>query len=156
MIDIDIPGFRRLQLGHLVMDYNGTLAVDGQLLPGVADRFTRLACCLELHVITADTFGVAADQLAGLPATLTVTPLDSQAEAKLQFVSRLGVDSVIAIGNGRNDRLMIGAVALGIAVLQREGAAAEAIAAAAVVSTNIVEALDLLLNPKRLIATLRS
>ena len=36
MIAVDIPGYRELRLEHLVLDYNGTLAEDGKLLPGVA------------------------------------------------------------------------------------------------------------------------
>jgi soluble P-type ATPase len=156
MISIDIPGFRNLNLAHLVLDYNGTLALDGKLLPGVADALSNLAPHIRIHVITADTFGLAKGQLAGLPVTLTVTRKDAQAEAKLQFVSELGADTVAAIGNGRNDRKMLNAAALGIALLQGEGAAAETLAGADVVSTNILDALELLDNPKRLVATLRS
>ena len=51
---------------------------------------------------------------------------------------------------------MLAAVAVGVALVQAEGSAAETIAAADVVANGIVEALGLLLYPKRLIATLRS
>jgi len=156
MITIDIPGFRKLELAHLVSDYNGTLALDGNLLPGVAETLSKLAPNINIHVITADTFGLAKAQLAALPVKLIITPAESQAEAKLQFVSELGADTVVAIGNGRNDRRMLKAAALGIALVQTEGGAAETIASADVVSMNILDALDLLRNPKRLIATLRS
>jgi soluble P-type ATPase len=156
MITIDIPGFRKLELAHLVLDYNGTLALDGTLLPGVAEALSSLAPGLRIHVVTADTFGLARAQLARLPVELTIIPIEEQAEAKLRFVSELGPDTVVAIGNGRNDRKMLGAAALGIALVQREGGAAEALAKADLVSTSIVDALDLLRHPKRLIATLRS
>jgi len=156
MISIDIPGFRKLELEHLVSDYNGTLAFDGKLLPGVAEALSSLASSIDVHVITADTFGLAEAQLAGLPVKLAITPPESQAEAKLQLVSELGADTVVAIGNGRNDRKMLGAAALGIALIQREGAAAETLASAKVVSTSVLDALDLLRNPRRLVATLRS
>ena len=36
MLTISIPGGATLDIEHLVLDYNGTLAVDGVLLPGVA------------------------------------------------------------------------------------------------------------------------
>ena len=156
MIAIDIPGFTRLELSHLVLDYNGTLACDGKLLPGIAEALAGLASGIRIHVITADTFGLAGTQLAGLPIELTITPAESQAEAKLRYVSGLGADTVVAIGNGRNDRKMLSAVALGIALVQREGGAAETIASADVVCSNILDALDLLRNPGRLVATLRS
>ena len=156
MISIDIPGFRTINLVHLVMDYNGTLAVDGMLLPGVAEVLKNLASQINIHVITADTFGMVKEQLKGLPVEITITPMEDQAGAKLRFISELGTDSVVAIGNGRNDRKMLEAATLGIAVIQTEGSAAETLTGADVVSPGILEALELLLNPKRLIATLRS
>jgi len=156
VIAIDIPGFGELQLEHLVTDYNGTLAVDGRLLPGVAGRLSELAPSLHIHVITADTFGLAASELEGLPVSVVILPVDDQAQAKLDFVSGLGTNTVVAIGNGRNDREMLRAAALGIALVQPEGAAAETVAAADVVSIGISDALELLRFPKRLVATLRS
>jgi soluble P-type ATPase len=156
MISIDIPGFRKLELRHLVLDYNGTLARDGRLLPGVARKLAELASKIHIHVITADTFGLARAQLATLPIELKIIPVESQAEAKTQFVSELGADTVVAIGNGRNDRKMLSAAALGIALVQTEGGAAETLASADVASTSILDALELLRNPKRLVATLRS
>ncbi|HEX8011938.1 MAG TPA: HAD hydrolase family protein [Casimicrobiaceae bacterium] len=156
MIAVTIPGFGALDLRHLVLDYNGTLAVDGKLLPGVREALTALADRLEIHVITADTFGLAGTELAGLPVNITIIPQAEQAEIKLAHVVRLGTESVFAIGNGRNDRKMLAAAAVGVALTQGEGASAETLAAADVVATHVVDALDLLLHPKRLIATLRS
>ncbi|MEK6290565.1 MAG: hypothetical protein V4793_04085 [Paraburkholderia tropica] len=59
MIVIDIPGFRTLNLAHLVLDFNGTLAVDGRLLDGVGPRLAALARELDLHVVTGNTYGDA-------------------------------------------------------------------------------------------------
>lgn len=155
MIDIIVPGYRGLRLEHLVMDYNGTLAKDGLLLEGVRPRLESLAEHLHLHVITADTFGLARSQLTGLPCELVILPVEQQAQAKLAYVDSLGRDQVVAIGNGRNDRLMIASAVLGITVVQEEGASTETLLAADVVMSDILSALDLLLFPKRLIATLR-
>jgi soluble P-type ATPase len=155
MIALTVPGFGALELHHLVLDYNGTLAVDGKLLPGVRDVLTALADQVEIHVITADTFGLAGTELAGLPVNITIIALEAEVDAKLAHVERLGSAGVVAIGNGRNDRKMLAAAAVGVAVVQAEGAAAETIAAADVVATDILDALDLLRHPKRLIATLR-
>jgi len=156
VIAIDIPGFGKLELARLVLDYNGTLAVDGKLLSGVVDRLRELSGQLEIHVITADTFGVAKAELAGLPLTVAVLPVEDQAEAKRAFVSGLGADKVVAVGNGRNDCLMLAAAVLGIAVIQDEGAAAVTLANADVAARSVSDALDLLRHPKRLVATLRS
>jgi soluble P-type ATPase len=156
MIEIVIPGYCSLRLLHLVMDYNGTLAQDGHLIEGVRSRLESLAGQLRLHVITADTFGIARGQLNWLHCELVILPVEEQAQAKLAYVDNLGRDQVSAIGNGRNDQLMLEAAALGIALIQGEGAAFESLAAADVIMPNIQSALDGLLYPKRLIATLRS
>ena len=75
MIRIDIPGGTRLLLEHLVLDFNGTLACDGELLPGVRQRLQPLSESIRIHVVTADTFGRAREQLAGLPCQLSKKPL---------------------------------------------------------------------------------
>ncbi len=156
MIAVDVPGYRQLQLAHLVMDYNGTLAVDGEVEPGVEAALQVLAPQLSIHVITADTFGLAAERLTGQPVKLSVLPPGDQDVAKLNYVNALGCAQTVAIGNGRNDRLMLKAAGLGIAVILAEGTAVETLLAADVVCRGIVPALELLANPLRLKATLRS
>jgi soluble P-type ATPase len=156
LIEIEIPGFKHLRLEHLVLDYNGTLAVDGRLLPGVQERLYRLAEDLVVHVITADTFGEVRAAVAGLPCTLHVLPQQSQAEAKRDYIRGLDAECTVCIGNGRNDRLMLAEASLGIAVILGEGACSGCIAAADVVCRDIIDALDLLHHPLRLTATLRS
>jgi P-type E1-E2 ATPase len=156
MFEIIVPGYRTLRLLHLVMDYNGTLAQNGTLLAGVTPRLEQLAESLRLHVVTADTFGQARTNLASLHCEVVILAAENQAQGKLTYIESLGRDQVVAIGNGRNDRLMLAAAALGITVVQKEGTAFEALSAADVVTSDIRSALDLLLFPKRLIATLRS
>ena len=156
MISIQIPGFGSLTLEHLVLDYNGTLAVDGVLLPGVREALNALAEKLTVHVITADTFGIAAKGLKGVNCKLTVLEKSQQDQAKADFVSRLGTDQTVSIGNGRNDALMLSASGLGIAVILSEGASTVSLNAADIVCTDIVHALELLMHPLRMTATLRS
>jgi soluble P-type ATPase len=155
MLQISIPGMGDLRMEHLVLDFNGTLAVDGVLLEGVRERLSRLAQDLRIHVVTADTFGRAGQELEGLPCELAVLKSDGQARAKAAYVRRLGASVTAGIGNGRNDRLMVEAAALGLAVVQGEGAAAATVAAADVVAPDVLAGLDLLLEPTRLVATLR-
>lgn len=156
MEEITIPGYKTLQLSQLVLDFNGTLACDGRLLEGVAERLNVLAPEMKIHVVTADTFGTVRQQLAEIPCDVVVLPVENQDIAKRNFVGQLDADATVAVGNGRNDRLMLKAAALGIAVVQEEGAAAETVIAADIVCPDILSALDLLDHPKRLIATLRS
>ncbi len=156
MLEIDIPGYKKLELSHLVLDYNGTMACDGILLDGVKAVLENLAKSVNIHVLTADTFGKVKAALSDLPCSLTITPPDNQQSAKLEYIEALGAAQSVCIGNGRNDRLMLKEAGLGIAVVQEEGASAETIMAADVVVCDIKEALDLLMNPLRLVATLRS
>lgn len=155
MIEIHIPGGSTLRLEHLVLDYNGTLARDGGLLHGIRGRLDELAQNLKIHVLTADTFGKAGDELEEVPCELVILPENRQDLRKDQYIRNLGVDSTVCIGNGRNDRLMIEHAALGITVVLAEGAATDTLHAADIICTDIVSALDLLLIPQRLIATLR-
>ena len=156
MLTIAVPGGQMLQLAHLVLDYNGTIALDGRLIDGVAERLARLASDLQVHVLTANTHGTAAKETEGLPCLLAVIPPDNQDQAKLGYLEHIGPQRVVAIGNGRNDCLMLGRAALGIAIVGGEGASGRALMAADLVCTDIAGALDLLLSPKRLQATLRT
>ena len=155
MMEINIPGLKALRLTHLVLDFNGTLARDGKAMEGVRQRLENLARELEIHVLTADTFGTVEEAMAGIPCRTIVVPGTAQAEAKAEHVHELGRDGVVAIGNGRNDRLMLQNAKLGIAVMQEEGAAPQTLMAADVAIFDINCALDLLIHPLRLIATLR-
>ena len=156
MLSIDIPGGQPLHLGHLVLDFNGTLACDGDLLAGVPERLANLAGMLEIHVITADTHGTVAEKLKSLPCRLSIIPAEEQDRAKLAYISGLGVQGVVAIGNGRNDNLMLAEASLGILIVGTEGASCAALRNADLLCTGIHDALDLLSHPKRLQATLRN
>ncbi len=155
MIKIDIPYAPNLQLENLVLDLNGTLAVDGVLIPGVADRITTLAQQLHIYLLTANTHGGAATVAQELGIQFTQLGPGPGGKQKEVFVQKLESGSVVAVGNGANDAAMLRAAALGIAVNGAEGAAPSAISAADVYIPNILDALDLLLFPNRLRATLR-
>lgn len=152
MIRIEIPHRGIVELQHAVFDINGTLAVDGVPIPEVAGRLKELATQLSLHALTAGTHGNTAElqQMLGLPLHL----IDS-GEEKTRYVEQLGPMHVIAFGNGANDVGMLRLAAIGVAVVAAEGTAVEALQAADVVALGPVDAIDLLLKPKRLVATLR-
>ncbi len=95
MIRIDVPDFGSLEIAHIVCDYNGALAEDGQLLPGVSMAINGLADDASVHVITADTFGVAAEQLADTQCQLTIAPQEGQAEWKLDYIRSLGANETV-------------------------------------------------------------
>jgi len=155
MIVFDIPGRGQLQLEHLVLDVNGTLAVDGNLVEGVASRLATLREVLDVHLITADTHGRQAiiDQQLDLHA-MRLKPGD-EAGQKATYVRQLGAERVAAIGQGANDTLMLQEAALGICVMSDEGTAIATLTAADLVVVSIIKALELFEKPTRLIATLR-
>ena len=155
-MEIDIPGYGLLRVNHLVMDYNGTLAVDGRLADGVKASLNRLAAHIKLHVITADTFGKAAKGIEGVDCTLQILTGQDHGAAKRDFVKSLGASETVSIGNGRNDRQMLETARIGIAVMLEEGTATETLMTADIVCPSILSALSLLENPLRLKATLRS
>ncbi len=156
MLQITIPGFKKLELNHLVLDYNGTLAIDGEMIDGVGERLNELSGRMTIHILTADTFGKVRQKTRGLPCKIAILPAEEQHIGKLNYIKNLHVKNTVCIGNGRNDRLMLREAALGIAVMQSEGIAAETLQAADVVTKDIIAALELLLKPLRLTATLRS
>ncbi len=155
MITVDAPGWGSFPIRHLLLDLNGTLALDGVFISGVEERILELSKKLDIHILTADTFGNAARICHGLPVTLHVIPERDQIQAKGKYLKGLPLKTV-AIGNGRNDMEMLADAALGIAVMGPEGTSTEALRAADVVVMSINDALDLLLHPERLKATLRS
>lgn len=155
MIQIQIPGWKELTLHHLVLDYNGTIAVDGRLLQSIRPLLSHLASQLTIHVLTSDTRGTARRELAGLPVILETFEGDAASIAKEAVVNRLGADSCVCIGNGRNDTRMFQAAALAIAVLEEEGTCASLIPHAHMLVRSSQDALRLLFDPQRLIAGLR-
>lgn len=155
MFQLEIPGFGRVELSYLVSDYTGTLSFDGRLLAGLEDKIKEVSQFLEVHVLTADTFGMAREQLAGLPVKVKVLEGQRHDLQKQEYVKALGREKVVAMGNGMNDCLMLKEARIGIAVLLGEGVAVEAVKNADILVLSPTDAFDLLLNPKRLKATLR-
>jgi soluble P-type ATPase len=156
MIELQIPGWGQLEIQHLVLDFNGTLATDGTLIEGVARQLHRLhEQGVNIYVITADTNGTVRKECEGLPVEVLVYDSATVAVNKMELVCRLGAAKTACIGNGRNDRKMFSASALSIAVLGEEGACVQSALQADVLVTSITQALELLLSPHRLKATLR-
>jgi soluble P-type ATPase len=155
LLEITIPEFGILKLSHLVLDYNGTLTLDGKIPPKVKEKLADLSAKLEIQVLTADTFGTAQTELSNVPCQVHIISGDGLDKQKEEYIRVLGAESVVAFGNGRNDRLMLKAARLGVAVVGREGCATDAVMAADLCIVDVADGLDLLLHPKRLEATLK-
>ena len=156
MIEIPIPLQEPLRLKYLILDMNGTLALDGEILAGVRERLAALSPMLEIWLITADTHGTLAAIAPTLPVRIRPLQPGAGTPQKAALTEELGAAQVVAIGNGANDAAMLDRAAVGIAVLGPEGLAAACATAADVIAPNIEAALDLLLHPRRLVAALRT
>jgi len=125
----------------------------------VRQRLIALAKLVDIHILTADTFGTAGRELAKLPIAIHLLGPRRQDEQKARYVKRWALAHAAALGNGNNDRLLLGAVrkagGLAIGVDNGEGCAVATLQNANLFVVGAAKALDLLLEPARLKATLR-
>ena len=155
MIEIIIPGYGTLQIKHLVTDVNGTLAVDGQLIEGVARQINTLRDRLQIHMLTADTHGKQNEIDQQLSLMAIRIKKGNEAQQKMDYVTHLGAENVIALGQGANDAKMLKEAAIGIAVVSLEGLAIETLNAADLLLPDTLTALNLLNQPVQIVASLR-
>jgi len=152
---ITIPYHKTLTLQHVVLDYNGTLAKDGVLKESSKPVLALLCARYEVHVITSDTFGSVQTQMEPFELNIKVLHTDDHTGEKAAYINELSAKHCAAIGNGNNDATMLKNAALGIAIIGDEGCSTTTMMSSDIVCKNIEDALALLLNKKRLIATLR-
>lgn len=155
MIELDIPGRGTYKLEHLVSDVNGTLALDGHLLDGIARIIHKLQDRLQIHLLTADTHGRQSIIDNQLNLTAVRVSKGHEAEQKAAYVHNLGADTVIALGQGANDAAMLKTAMIGIGLVSVEGIAVETLLSADIIVPDIYTAFDLLVNPLRMVASLR-
>ncbi len=154
MLSLSIPGQELLEIEHLVLDFNGTIGLDGKVIEGVKERLEKISQSLKIHVITADTNGSVHQECANLPVEVYVIGKEKQDEEKERFIQ--GVNGLaIAIGNGVNDEKMFKSASLAFALMGQEGISTKSLLSSDIVFHHIHDALDLVLKPNRLIATLR-
>ena len=150
MIRLEIPGWKPIELAHVVLDVNGTVTRRGQLLEDVAVRIHELKKHVDVRLASADTFGTLSNVAAELGLEAQIAP---DAASKLELIEALGPARTAHGGNGSNDAAALRTAALGLAVLGPEGLSSAAFAAADVVCASVQDALDLLLDSQLLSAT---
>ena len=155
MINVEVPGRKAISLVGVLFDMNGTLTVDGVLGDEERRLLTQLGERLRVYVLTADTFGTAANVFAGLPLELRKLTSNCGHLEKKAFLAGLGSGVHAAVGNGFNDHLMLREAALGVCVLGQEGAHPQTLNNADLVVPSAIDAIKLFLNPRRIVAGLR-
>lgn len=157
MFTYTIPGYNEnLTINHLVLDFNGTIAIDGKLIAGVKELLLSLSYHLTLHIITADTFGTVEKEVKDIPINVVLISREDHGSQKERYVKSLNENTVVSIGNGVNDGKMLQVSAIGVMVMQAEGCSPKSLLTADILCPDILSALGLLNNPLRLVATLRN
>lgn len=153
---LKIPGREKIEIKNVMLDYNGTIAIDGHLIKRVNKTINKLADIINFHVITADTYGSVKKELANINCKVVKIPEEKQDKSKLDYLLTLGKKTTLCVGNGKNDRLMLKESVLGIALVQDEGLCVEALLAADIVCKSIMDVFAYFKNPNRIKATLRN
>lgn len=153
---IDIPSKESFELKNIVFDYNGTIAIDGKLIKGVSESIDELANYFDFYVITADTYGSVQNELKNTNCKVITITKENQDKQKLEFIKSLDSKTVLSVGNGRNDMLMLKESVLGIAILQDEGLCTQTLLNSDILVKSIFDVFSLLKDKNRLIATMRN
>lgn len=153
MLTYRIPGREILEIETLILDLNGTIAIDGETIEGVKERLQELRDKnIQIILFTGNTHNNAEAIAQNLGIEFVVT---KNAEEKASEAKKFNIKKTATIGNGNIDVELFKAVELSIVVLQKEGTHRDAILAADVLVPSILDALDLFLFEQRLVATLR-
>lgn len=134
----------------MVFDLNGTLGVEGKVNEEVKKLLERLSEKYIVVVLSADTFGTLEEEFKGLNVKIErVKDGNEKLEKAMKYEPYIGV------GNGNNDVRMLENAELAFCVIGEEGATVDALLASDIVVKDVKDAIAMLLNEKKLIATLR-
>lgn len=147
---MEIPNYGKISARTIIFDLNGTLGLEGKVREEVKELLRKLGEKYEIVVLSSDTFGTLEDEFKGMKVKIEKV---KDGNEKLQ--KALKYEPYIGVGNGNNDVRMLENAKLAICVIGEEGASVEALLASDIVVKDVKDAINLLLNEKRLIATLR-
>jgi len=153
---VNIHGREEIKITQVILDFNGTIAIDGKLVNGVADEINRLANSLDFYVVTADTYGTVAKELIGVNCQIINLSNSEEFRDKLDVLIKLGKNETLCVGNGFNDRIVLKESVLGISILQEEGLNVDALIASDFVCKSIIDVFSCIENPDRIKATMRA
>ena len=114
---LNIPGREEIDVTHVILDFNGTIAVDGQLIKGVADKINTLSHLLNFVIVTADTYGTVEKELGDVNCDIVNLSNSVKFNSKLDVLISLGKEQTMCVGNGFNDRIVLKECVLGVAVV---------------------------------------
>lgn len=154
MIEVTIPGRGKYQIENIVFDYNGTIAMDGNMSIETINNIKELSGLVKIHILTADTYGTVTAKCSGLPVNLLTFPSDNAAIYKRKIVESLKGDT-ICFGNGFNDMEMFKISTISVCIMGEEGCSGKLIPLSDIVVSSIHDGFELLFKTDRIKATLR-
>ena len=107
MITVPVPGWGELSIEYVIVDFNGTAALDGKLKKEVKEIIDKISRYVKVFVITADTYDTADSELGPANVAFIKVGKSASGEEKAKVVRELGPEKIVAIGNGANDALML-------------------------------------------------
>lgn len=156
MLHYRIPGRGELKIENVVLDYNGTIAVDGKIIEGVKELISKLKEYVNVYILTADTYGTVKEECSSLGVEVIDFPRENAGTFKKEIVMKLNGHKTICVGNGYNDIPMFKESILYVAVIEAEGSCGKLLANADIVTRSILEALNIILDENKVKATLRN
>jgi soluble P-type ATPase len=154
MISIQRPGMENLDIHFVLIDFEGTLAMDGRVHPKAKDKVNLLSKRATIYILTKSNRGKVEETLKKMKVEILYLTEEDSSQQKLNVLQRLGSHQTAVIGNGLDDVRIMEQAGLGMCVIGKEGSSAEAMAKADLVVNNVLDALDFLLKPLRQRATL--
>jgi soluble P-type ATPase len=149
MIPIERPGLDPLEIESVLLDFDGTLAIDRRVHPKAKDKINLLSKRTNIYVLTTQKKELIEERLRKVKAEIIYLAEGDSSRRKLDLLRQLGPSRCVAIGNGMDDAAMIQGAAIGICVIGKEGSSGEAMKNADLVFADILDALDFLLKPLR-------
>ena len=156
MLIYEIPGREDIKIENLVLDYNGTIAVNGKIIEGVKELLTKLKDYVNIYILTADTYGTVEKECKGMEAKVLTFPKENAGESKRDIVKELDGQKTICVGNGFNDIPMFKESILSIAIIEGEGASGQLLVESDIIARSIIESLEIILDINKMKATLRN
>ncbi len=158
MRKIIIPYHGEITIKNVIFDINGTIQFKGHISEELVQKFEELKKFYNIFLVSSDTRGNLKNiaKKLGVNFKKVNTQGINDAEAKNNELKKLGKEVTVAVGNGNNDALMLKNAILGIAILGSEGASTRSILNSDVVFTDVINAIEFLLDEKTMISTLRS
>lgn len=148
-----VPGVGELELNTIIFDLNGTLTVRGKLPQEVFEQIQKLrdigfTCVL----FSGDQRGNAQKLAQELGIDFVPT---KDTKAKREAARKYDKEHIVAVGNARIDIGVFENAKVRIGTLQAEGIHPGILSHIDILVPSIINALDLLLDPDSLAATMR-